>query len=1107
MCSPLLLDIQNSRVCATNKTSIAPGQCASDRPVLVARVFRQKLTVFLKTIQQWDGGCAYFFCTVEFQHRGLPHAHIALRVKQPPSFSNDMEHIQTDMPEPTEDRYRQLVGTHMIHGCTRKFADERTGVKEVFACRRHKTKKNVVLKKCTRGYPKPYVSRAYTSDTGYPVYARQAPSDLHDTTEHVDPVAARTKASIMKAWPDMTWDEICRRVVPHSRELIGLFECHVNVEWAHSVQIIDYLYKYIYKHESTAWIGIMKEGDQVQRFVNAQRVSSSEAAWSVMRFNVNISSHAVDTVHVHSPGDNWIIYNECEDIEDEQTYREHLASMTISHLERYLKRPASSVFDNVTLVQYYERYKVCKCKQLPAYARRAFWYDRYTGSQRRVVYRLRGADHFVHIPRKHPRQGEVFYLRILLWNLAARSWVDLRTDAANVVHRTFEQAAHARGLLNDLDEYEFLFEDYAASAAIGIVNSAKLQQLFVMCLTQGPFRANEIWSKHKPLLCYSARGRLSNANGALLSEEVLTAMAEDEVLTSMGEHLHAMGSSLSQHGLPEPTSLVRGMLSRYLCEHAPSVYIDQAAIASEPIRTWSATGWSPGTGMTSEQAPIFEQILRAVRERASLCKMIEARAGRGKTWLLNLIVAAARAEGIVTMCVASTALAAQNYPGGRTAHSQLGIPASKRVKGRRVVCRLELGSQHAEYVSAAQMIVWDEVYNSNRYDIEAVDRLLQDLMGNAEPFGGKVMVFAGDRRQIPPVIPGAEPREIVRSVISASPLVWPACDVSELVRPVRDAEDPAYSAFVDGLGDNRAPAVDFIQAALESEPDVTSKLVVVPNLSTPEGRALRHTSDVDCGIEFVYPDTARILMRGAEFGGHAIITTTNFEVDNFTRLLIARMGLVPGDGLLHEFLSSDSIQDDPSNRSLSDAYLDGLPRQNGVPPHRLLLFEGAICMLVRNLDPKRGLVNSTKCIIKRIWGGGATHSGRTSHKAIEVALVQADPDIPGGFRESATTFVIPRISFHFEPPRAKSMTIVRRQFPLALCYAITAHKAQGQTLSRILIDQRNDSFAHGQTYVTFGRACNRDSVCVLVREDRTHTIEDAEHALVRTVTYPGLLSG
>ena len=61
----------------------------------------------------------------------------------------------------------------------------------------------------------------------------------------------------------MDFDEICRRVVPHSRELLETFECHVNVEWAHSVEIISYLYKYIYKHESTAWIPIMQPGDQI----------------------------------------------------------------------------------------------------------------------------------------------------------------------------------------------------------------------------------------------------------------------------------------------------------------------------------------------------------------------------------------------------------------------------------------------------------------------------------------------------------------------------------------------------------------------------------------------------------------------------------------------------------------------------------------------------------------------------------------------------------------------------------------------------------------------------------------------------------------------------
>jgi hypothetical protein len=114
--------------------------------------------------------------------------------------------------------------------------------------------------------------------------------------------------------------------------------------------------------------------------------------------------------------------------------------------------------------------------------------------------------------------------------MAARSWDALRTDATGTVHRTFEQAAHARGLLDGRDEYEFLFEDYAECAAVGVVNPEKLQQLFVMCLTHGEFQANEMWDKHKGLMCRSAQGRLSNASAGCYSGDVLTAMAENEVL-------------------------------------------------------------------------------------------------------------------------------------------------------------------------------------------------------------------------------------------------------------------------------------------------------------------------------------------------------------------------------------------------------------------------------------------------------------------------------------------------------------------------------------------------------------------------------------------------
>ena len=36
-----------------------------------------------------------------------------------------------------------------------------------------------------------------------------------------------------------TVDEVVRRVVPHSRELLEALECHVNVEYAHSVELIQ----------------------------------------------------------------------------------------------------------------------------------------------------------------------------------------------------------------------------------------------------------------------------------------------------------------------------------------------------------------------------------------------------------------------------------------------------------------------------------------------------------------------------------------------------------------------------------------------------------------------------------------------------------------------------------------------------------------------------------------------------------------------------------------------------------------------------------------------------------------------------------------------------
>ena len=43
----------------------------------------------------------------------------------------------------------------------------------------------------------------------------------------------------------------------------------------------------------------------------------------------------------------------------------------------------------------------------------------------------------------------------------------------------------------------------------------------------------------------------------------------------------------------------------------------------------------------------------------------------------------------------------------------------------------------------------------NKHIYEAADRTFRDLLGADVPFGGKVVVFGGDFRQVLPVIPRA----------------------------------------------------------------------------------------------------------------------------------------------------------------------------------------------------------------------------------------------------------------------------------------------------------------------------------------------------------------
>ncbi|KAG8227915.1 hypothetical protein J437_LFUL011843 [Ladona fulva] len=95
-CNPQWVEIQESP---------DNGQTALDRPDLCNRVFQIKLAAIMRLILSGKlfGKVIYVMYVIEFQKRGLPHAHIALKVQGEPKTTADIDSfIRATIPSTEE---------------------------------------------------------------------------------------------------------------------------------------------------------------------------------------------------------------------------------------------------------------------------------------------------------------------------------------------------------------------------------------------------------------------------------------------------------------------------------------------------------------------------------------------------------------------------------------------------------------------------------------------------------------------------------------------------------------------------------------------------------------------------------------------------------------------------------------------------------------------------------------------------------------------------------------------------------------------------------------------------------------------------------------------
>ena len=143
--------------------------------------------------------------------------------------------------------------------------------------------------------------------------------------------------------------------------------------------------------------------------------------------------------------------------------------------------------------------------------------------------------------------------------------------------------------------------------------------------------------------------------------------------------------------------------------------------------------------------------------------------GTGKTFLLNTILACIRSQGEVALAVASSGIAATLLAGGRTAHSTFKLPLDLAFNDA-PVCNVGKNTKEAGLLKQAKIIMIDECSMLHKRGVEAIDRLLKDLMDTDQLFGGITFVLAGDFRQCLPVIAGGNSADQLNACLKSSHL-------------------------------------------------------------------------------------------------------------------------------------------------------------------------------------------------------------------------------------------------------------------------------------------------------------------------------------------------
>lgn len=744
-----------------------------------------------------------------------------------------------------------------------------------------------------------------------------------------------------------------------------------------------------------AVFAMQNRNDEIQQFQMGRYISSNEAVWRILGFPIHERHPTVFHLAVHLENGQRVYFTRAN-------AQDRAAAPPATTLTAFFTLCTDDLFARTLLYS-----------QVPTYftwnAARKKFQRRKQGTPVEGWNNLCSTDALGRLYTVHPNNAECFYLRLLLINVhGPTSFEQLRT-VNGALCATYREACQLLELLESDAHWDTTLADAVLTSHPHLIRT-----LFAIILTTCfPSNPKELWQKYKDEMSEDILHRMRLAtNDANL--QFSPAMYNEALILIEDKCLAINNKPLIQLGMISP--------------HRPAVDAFDRDLHREQhfdvndLQTFLQANLPR---LQPQQQTAYNTIMTAIQNLRGGLYFLDAPGGTGKTFLISLILADVRSQNNIAVAIASSGIAATLLDGGRTAHSALKLPLNIQ-STENPTCNIKKNSGMGKVLQTCKLIVWDECTMAHKKSLEALDRTLKDLRNSTQPFGGTLILLAGDFRQTLPVIPRGTPADELNACLKSS-VLWRNVQKLNLttnmrVQLQRDESAARFAKQLLDLGNGRIPV------------DETTKYISLPdNFCT-------FTQTIQELIDCVFPNIGRNHRNQQWLSERALLAPKNNDVNEINATIQNHIR-----GNTKTYKSIDCVTDENDAVNYPVEFLNSLDLP-GLPPHDLTLKIGVPIILLRNIDPPR-LCNGTRLVVKKLMNNIIEATILTSRFRGEDVLLPRIPMIPSD------------MPFDFK----------RLQFPVRLAFAMTINKAQGQSLQVCGLNLQNPCFSHGQLYV----ACSR----------------------------------